>query len=71
MRETRAALASWDKPALVCWSDSDPVFPPAVGRALAALIPRSRLALVRGAGHFLQEEKGPEIAHEILAFVPD
>ena len=71
MRETHAALASWDKPALVCFSDSDPVFPPAVGHALAALIPRSRLAFVRGAGHFLQEEKGPEIAHEILAFVPD
>ena len=71
MRETRAALASWDKPALVCFSDSDPVFPPAVGHALAALIPGSRFSLVSGAGHFLQEEKGPEIAREILAFVPD
>jgi haloalkane dehalogenase len=71
MRETRAGLASWDKPALVCFSDSDPVFPPAVGHALAALIPRSRFSLVRGAGHFLQEEKGPEIAQEILAFVTD
>jgi len=71
MRETRAALASWDKPALVCFSDSDPVFPPAVGHALAALIPASRFSLISGAGHFLQEEKGSEIAQEILAFVPD
>ena len=71
MRETRAALASWDKPALVCFSDSDPVFPPAVGHALAALIPGSRFSLICSAGHFLQEEKGPEIAHEILEFVPD
>lgn len=71
MRETRTALASWDKPALVCFSDSDPVFPPAVGHALAALIPGSRFSLICSAGHFLQEEKGPEIAHEILEFVPD
>jgi haloalkane dehalogenase len=71
MRETRAALASWDKPALVCFSDSDPVFPPAVGRALASLIPQARFTLIGGAGHFLQEEKGPEIAAEILAFVPE
>jgi haloalkane dehalogenase len=71
MRETRAALASWDKPALVCFSDSDPVFPPAVGRALASLIPQARFTLIGGAGHFLQEEKGPEIATEILAFVPE
>jgi haloalkane dehalogenase len=53
MRETRAALASWDKPALVCFSDSDPVFPPAVGRALASLIPQARFTLIGGAGHFL------------------
>jgi haloalkane dehalogenase len=68
---TRAALASWDKPALVCFSDSDPVFPPAVGQALARLIPGARFALIRGAGHFLQEEKGPEISAEILGFVRD
>ncbi len=66
---TQAALASWDKPALVCFSDSDPVFPPAVGEGLAQLIPGARFSLIRGAGHFLQEEKGPEISAEILAFV--
>jgi haloalkane dehalogenase len=71
MRETRTALAQWDKPALVCFSDSDPVFPPRVGEALARLIPGAGFALVPGAGHFLQEEKGPEIAEEILRFVPD
>ena len=71
MRETRAGLASWNRPALVCFSDADRVFPPEVGHALAALIPGSRIARISGAGHFLQEEKGPEIAHEILAFVSD
>jgi haloalkane dehalogenase len=71
MRETRAGLASWSKAALVCFSDSDPVFPPAAGQALAAQIPGARFELISGAGHFLQEEKGPEIAQRILAFVPD
>ena len=68
---SHAALASWNKPALVCFSDSDPVFPPAVGQSLARLIPGARFSLIRDAGHFLQEEKGPEIASEILAFVRD
>lgn len=42
MRETRAALARWDKPALVCWSDCDPVFPLGAGEAMARLIPAAR-----------------------------
>ncbi len=71
MREAKTALATWDKPALICFSDADPVFPPPVGEALARLIPGARFALIPGAGHFLQEEKGPEIAEEILRFVPD
>ncbi|SRR6266542_211082 len=71
MRETKAALAKWGKPALICFSDSDPVFPPGVGEALARLIPGARFALIPGAGHFLQEEKGPEIAQRILHFVRD
>jgi len=59
------------KPALVCFSDSDPVFSPAVGRAFADLISTARFALIAGAGHFLQEEKGPDIASRILDFVRD
>ncbi|MDP2627466.1 MAG: hypothetical protein Q8Q58_11235 [Candidatus Rokubacteria bacterium] len=69
MRETREALCRWEKAALVCFSDSDPVFPSAAGEALARLIPGARFTLIQGAGHFLQEEKGPEIAALILAFV--
>lgn len=71
MRRTRAALARWGKPALVCWSDRDPVFPLAAGEAMARLIPSARFTRIAGAGHFLQEEKGPEIARRILDFVPD
>ena len=62
------ALRDWDVPALVCWSDSDPVFPPAAGRAMARLLrgAHGEVHEIAGASHFLQEDKGPEIAVEIL-----
>jgi len=55
----------------MCGSDSDPVFPLADGEATARLIPSARFTRVTGAGHFLQEDKGDEIARRILDFVPD
>jgi haloalkane dehalogenase len=61
-------LRGWDVPALVCWSDSDPVFPPAAGRAMAKLLrgARGEVHEIKGASHFLQEDAGPEIAELIL-----
>ena len=71
MRQTRAALVRWEKPALMCGSDSDPVFPLADGEAAVRLIPSARFTRITGASHFLQEDKGDEIARRILDFVPD
>ena len=60
----------WDKPALVLFSDSDPIFSPAHAERLAALIPGAGPAeIVAGAGHFLQEDKGEEIAERIVRFL--
>jgi haloalkane dehalogenase len=71
MREARRKLKQWDKPALVMFSDQDPVT--AGGdKFLRALIPTASAEpeiTIHGAGHFLQEEKGEEIAAHILAFV--
>lgn len=70
MTEVRHALASWDRPALVLFSDSDPIFTPRAAERMASLIPGSGEAeILTGAGHFLQEEKGEEIAERIVRFL--
>jgi haloalkane dehalogenase len=70
MLEVRAALERWEKPALVLFSDSDPIFTPAAAERMASFIPGAGPAeTVAGAGHFLQEEKGEEIADRVLRFL--
>jgi haloalkane dehalogenase len=72
MLEVRDALTRWEKPALVLFSDSDPIFSVDAAERLAARIPGAGPAeTVRGAGHFLQEEKGEEIAERIVRFLAD
>ena len=67
----REVLAGWQKPFLTLFSDGDPItagaehwfqqhVPGAAGQ------PHRTIA---GAGHFLQEEKGPELAALVAAFV--
>jgi haloalkane dehalogenase len=70
MRDVSAALASWDKPALVAFSDSDPVFPyPRAGQVFCDLIPTAgEQVVIEGAAHFLQEDRGERIAEEIVGF---
>ena len=72
MLEVRAALERWEKPALVLFSDSDPIFTPVAAEHMASRIPGAGPAeIVEGAGHFLQEEKGEEIAERIARFLMD
>ena len=61
-------LRGWKVPALVCWSDGDPVFPPAAGRAMVRLLPgaKGEVHEIAGASHMLQEDRGEEIARRIL-----
>ena len=64
------ALTRWDKPALVAFSDSDPIFPQRAGEKLADRIPGAvDFVPIAGASHFLQEDKGEEIAAHIATFV--
>jgi haloalkane dehalogenase len=69
MQATREALSRWDKPALVAFSDTDPVFPfPQAGEQFTELIPTAgEQVRIEGAAHFLQEDRGVEIADAMLA----
>jgi len=68
----REALGRWEKPALVLFSDSDPIFSPRVAERIAAHIPGAlEPEIVAGAGHFLQEDRGEQIGTRIRRFVEE
>jgi haloalkane dehalogenase len=72
MRAVADELSRWDKPALVAFSDSDPVFPfPKSGQVFCDLIPTAGEQVKIDAGaHFLQEDRGGEqIAGEVIRFL--
>jgi haloalkane dehalogenase len=70
MLEVRDALTRWEKPALVLFSDSDPIFSPRHGERLAERIPGAEPAqTITGAGHFLQEDKGEELGERIARWL--
>lgn len=54
-------------PALLLWSDSDPISPLAVGRFLAGRIAGSRLEVIAGGTHMFAEERPGEAAAAIRA----
>jgi haloalkane dehalogenase len=70
MLAVREALTRWEKPALVLFSDSDPIFSPRDGERLAGRIPGAEPAeTVAGAGHFLQEDRGEELGERIARWL--
>lgn len=71
MKAARNALSRWSKPALVMFSDGDPILGGAANffRRLIPTAADQPEITIRGAGHFLQEEKGAEIAAEVIAFI--
>jgi haloalkane dehalogenase len=70
MLEVRDRLRSWDRPALIVFGDSDPIFSPRVGERFAELIPGAEGAeTLTGAGHFLQEDKGEELGGRIARWL--
>ncbi len=70
MQRVRNAMERWERPTLVLFSDSDPIFPPEAGARIAKLIPGALPAeTIPRAGHFLQEDQGELIAQRIVRFL--
>lgn len=71
MQRARQTLSTWEKPALVLFSDKDPILGGMEG-FFYKLIPTANdqpKIIVKDAGHFLQEDKGEEIAGYIQQFM--
>jgi haloalkane dehalogenase len=64
-------LAQWTKPFLTCYSDGDPITKGGDKKFLK-VVPGTAGQIhttIEGGGHFLQEEKGPELASILNAFI--
>ena len=70
-REAWTALTAWKKPLLTAFSDRDPVTA-GFDRVLRGAVPGAagqRHTVIEGAGHFLQEDAGEELARVVVDFV--
>jgi haloalkane dehalogenase len=59
--EVLRAMRGDRRPTLMLWGAEDRPLPVEAGRAFAASIGRDAPRVIEGAGHFLQEDRGPEI----------
>ena len=66
----REVLEKWRKPFLIANSDNDPVTGnnPGIAEGLKR-IPTAKEIVIKGPGHFIQEEAGPEYAQLIIDFI--
>jgi haloalkane dehalogenase len=60
-QRTLDALRADTRPKLMLWADSDPVLPLETGRRFAAALGGELAHVIADAGHFLQEDAGPQI----------
>ncbi|MCC6765077.1 MAG: haloalkane dehalogenase [Deltaproteobacteria bacterium] len=69
-REAWRTLERWSKPCLVMAGDKDIVLGIPAGRTFEKRIPTAgKLVVIENAGHFLQEDKGEEVAERIVAWL--
>ncbi|HZD75053.1 MAG TPA: haloalkane dehalogenase [Actinomycetota bacterium] len=68
-RRTFAALCQDRRPMLLLWAEEDRALPVAAGEALASALGKPLPRRVAGAGHYLQEDKGPQIGAVIAEWL--
>jgi haloalkane dehalogenase len=68
-QQVLAALREDSRPTLTLWADSDPVLSLETGERFAQAIGRPGPQVISAAGHFLQEDQGPEIGRRIAQWL--
>jgi haloalkane dehalogenase len=71
LRENERAWSvfeSWQKPFLVAFTDSDPITRGGE-KVFMERVPTAHQVTIKGAGHFVQEDAGPQLAALINAFI--
>jgi pimeloyl-ACP methyl ester carboxylesterase len=69
--EIEGMLPDLDLPMLVCWGAEDSWLPAEAGRRLAAHLPGSRLHVIPGAGHLVQEDAPAQLTALLTEFLGD
>lgn len=64
-------LGGVQTPALIVWGRQDRIVPVGVGEQYARALPKSRLSVVDGAGHFLEMEQPEVLAKLIVQFAAE
>ena len=67
--DAAAKLASWDRPALIAWSEKDRFCPTEHAERLAKVIPNARLEWIEGARTFSMEDEPERVAAVIGSFM--
>ena len=66
----KTVYEKWDKPFLVAFTDEDPVSSPTdMADQFARRVPGAEQVVIKGVGHFVQEEVGPQLAALIDDFI--
>jgi len=64
-------LSAIQAPTLLLWGTDDQLIPPAVGRRMAAELPRAAFVLVPRAGHAAPEEQPEAVNRLLLTFLKE
>ena len=73
IRTARRVLSDWFKPSLIMFSDKDPILGSQHDffHNLIPAVNHQDKIIIKNAGHFLQEDKGEEIARRIMTFLKE